>query len=699
MKSRIKKVFGKILNAIKKLMMKAREAFNRRFPAKPPKYFDASLHEMALVRNMAIYAFLINLFIECFARITTGPFEGILFVVRHPIIFLCNVIIIFATMTVALLFKRRRFSVMIMSLIWIILGIVNGVILLKRMTPFTLYDLQNLGDGATLMKTYFASWQITLASAVLIIGILLLILFFVRSVKWKNIQYKKTISVIAASAVFAIGSTVGLVKIGVLSTFFGNLNYAYNDYGFAYCFINTSLNKGIKKPDDYSEAKITEILKENTEKGTDTVRDTVNDSTKYPNIIILQMESFTTADSYKNISVDKDPTPVFNKLKKEYSSGRFEVPACGAGTSNTEFEVLTGISAKFFGPGEYPYKGKLRKRTLESMAYITKNHGYSTSALHNHRALFYNRNEVYANLGFDSFTSVEYMNEVEKTPKNWCKDSVMIKDIMEIMKKSKERDFMHIISVQGHGKYPDEQVYKHPYATVTADNESTKWKYEYYFQQMYEMDKFIGKLIKEINKADEPTIMIIYGDHIPALDVKESNYENGDLYQTDYVIWDNIGLDKHDEDITSYEAGAILLDEAGLGHEGVIFDYQQTTGNKGKNYKSNLEALSYDILYGDSYAFGGINPYKRINMTMGHKKIKINDVIKIVEKYYITGENFTECSKVSLDGELLSTSYLTPELLSLNDKVSKEDVPKLQVSQIDNKDNTILSTINSLEEL
>ena len=258
---------------------------------------------------------------------------------------------------------------------------------------------------------------------------------------------------------------------------------------------------------------------------------------------------------------------------------------------------------------------------------------------------------------------------------------------------------MHIISVQGHGKYPDEQVYKHPYATVTADNESTKWKYEYYFQQMYEMDKFIGKLIKEINKADEPTIMIIYGDHIPALDVKESNYENGDLYQTDYVIWDNIGLDKHDEDITSYEAGAILLDEAGLGHEGVIFDYQQTTGNKGKNYKRNLEALSYDILYGDSYAFGGINPYKRINMTMGHKKIKIKDVIKIGEKYYITGENFTECSKVSLDGELLSTSYLTPELLSLNDKVSKEDVPKLQVSQIDNKDNTILSTINSLEEL
>ena len=699
MRDKIKKNITCVITFIKGLLLRARDAFNRKFPRKPPKYFDASLHETLLIRNMLIYAFLINLFIESFARVTTGPLEGIMLVFRHPVIFFCNVIIIFATMTVSLLFKRRRFSLLIISMIWIILGIINGVILLKRMTPFTLYDLQNLGDGATLLKTYFSNWQITLASAAIIIGVLLIILFFVRSAKWKNISYKKSLTAIGLSAVFAIGSTIGLVKLGVLSTFFGNLNYAYNDYGFCYCFINTSLNKGISMPDDYSESKILNILENNTTKGTDTLPKETDDSRKHPNIIILQMESFTTADSYKNVSVDKDPTPVFNKLKKEYTSGRFEVPACGAGTSNTEFEVLTGISAKFFGPGEYPYKGKLRNQTLESMAYIAKNHGYKTSALHNHRALFYNRNEVYANLGFDSFTSVEYMNEVEKTPKNWCKDKVMIKDIMEIMKKSDERDFMHIVSVQGHGKYPDEQVFKHPYTTVTADNESTKWKYEYYFNEMYEMDKFIGNLIDEINDADEPTIMIIYGDHIPALDVKESNYENGDLYQTDYVIWDNIGLAKEDGDITSYMAGAILLEKAGLAGDGVIFDYQQTTGNKGKKYLENLKALSYDMIYGDNYVFGGINPYKRVNMTMGHKKIRIKDVIKIGEKYYITGKNFTECSRITLDGELLSTSYLTPELLSLNEKVSKEDVPKLKVSQIDNKDNTILSTINSLEEL
>lgn len=699
MKAKIIGLFKFIWSKIKGLAIKIRNAFNRRFPRKDPKLFDADLHETTFIRNLAINALLLNLFIEVFARITTSPIAGFIFVFKHPVIFAYNALIIFATLCLSLLFKRRKFAMTILNIFWTVLGVANGVILLKRMTPFTLYDLQNLGDGATLIKTYFAKWQITLATALIVAGVLLIALAFVRSVKWKNINYKKSITVICAAVFVAIASTYGLIEAKVLSTFFGNLNYAYRDYGFCYCFINTSLNKGIKRPDNYSNQLITGILEKHTKRGTDTELKKTNDSKDHPNIIVLQMESFTTADSYKNISVDKDPTPIFNKLKKEYSSGSFKVPACGAGTSNTEFEVLTGISAKFFGPGEYPYKGKLRKKTLENMAYVTKSHGYLNSALHNHRALFYNRNEVYANLGFDSFTSVEYMNEIEKTPKNWCKDKVLISDVMEIMKSSKSSDFMHIVSVQGHGKYPEEQVFKNPYTTVTADNESTKWKYEYYFNEMHEMDTFIGNLIKEINKADEPTIMIIYGDHIPALDVKEENYENGDLYQTDYVIWDNIGLEKQDMDITSYQAGAILLEKAGLAHEGVIFDYQQTTDKDSKGYLRNLKALSYDILYGDYYAFGGINPYKRTNMTMGHKKIKIEDVVKIGTKYYIRGQNFTESSKVSLNGKVLKTVYLTPELLGLSEEVKKEDVPKLQVSQIDSKDNTILSTINSLEEL
>lgn len=160
-----------------------------------------------------------------------------------------------------------------------------------------------------------------------------------------------------------------------------------------------------------------------------------------------------------------------------------------------------------------------------------------------------------------------------------------------------------------------------------------------------------------------------------------------------------MGLSEEDEDISAYEAGAILLERAGLAHEGVIFDYQQTTDKSSEDYLTNLKALSYDILYGNYYAFGGVNPYKRINMTMGHSQIKITDIVKIGDNYYIKGENFTEHSSVSLDGKLLDTVYLSPTLLGLTEKVDVDDISKLQVSQIDTKDDSILTTINSLEEL
>ena len=675
------------------------KAFYRIFPRRESKYYDAELHEGRYVGLMALNALAIYIYIEEFARLTTGPAEGLRWIFTNPVTALFNAFIIFATLTIALLFKRRRFVLFMVSLVWLGLGTANGVILMNRMTPFTLYDFTNFADGLTIATTYFSKLQIILFIIALVLGVAAIVMVFIRSEKWKNINYKKSIATVLIAAAAAMGSTVALERAGVVSTFFGNLNYAYRDYGMPYCFIMTSANAGISRPRGYSEEMMASILEEKTKRGTDTVLESKDDSTEHPNIIVLQMESFTVAQDYANISVDRDPTPVFNKLSKEYSSGTFMVPACGAGTANTEFEVLTGISAKFFGPGEYPYKGKLRKKTLENMAYVTKSHGYETSALHDHRALFYNRNEVYANMGFDTFTSVEYMNNVTFTPTNWCKDTVLTDQIMEIMKDSEARDFLHVISVEGHGAYPTERVFKNPYTTVTCDDEELKWKYEYYLNECHEMDTFIGDLIDAINEADEPTVMIIYGDHIPALDVKEENYKLDSLYETRYVIWDNIGLEKEDRNIASYQSGAILLDDAGLSHEGILFDYQQTVSEDDPSYLDDMEAIAYDMLYGKNYVFGGNSPYQPSDMKMGHKDISIKEIKKIGDRYYIRGSNFTERSIISLNGKQLSTVYLSPTLLALNEAVDPDDIEKLEVSQVDKSEEEILTTVGANEEL
>lgn len=698
-KNFIKKVAQVLQDKSQKLLAFLKLKFLKIFPHRETKYFDADKHEIKYIGLMLAASVLVNLFIESFARITNHPLDGLMYMILHPLVFAYNTLIIFSTMTLALLFKRRRFAWIMISLLWLILGIVNGMILLKRMTPFTLYDIQNLEDGATLLTTYFQTWQIIIGILAIVILLAILCLIFVRSKKWSNIKYKKSLTAIVLSFALTIISSFALINFNVISTYFGNLNYAYRDNGFPYCFIVTSFSAGIQKPSGYSQDLVSSIIKENTSQA-DIVKPNqeINDS-EHPNILVLQMESFTTADDYKNLTVDKDPTPVFNSLYENYSSGWFAVPACGAGTANTEFEVLTGISARFFGPGEYPYKGKLRKQTLESLAYICKGHGYTTSALHNHRGLFYNRNEVYANMGFDSFTSVEYMNNIIKTPTGWCKDRIMIDNIIQIMKQSENRDFMHIVSVEGHGSYPTEQVFTDPYTQVTMDDETSKWKYEYYLNECHEMDSFIGALLEEIDALEEPTIVLIYGDHIPALDIKEENYKGPDLYHTKYIMWDNFGLKNVHQDINAYEIGSILLESAGYEGEGVIFNYEQNTSHNSQNYLTALETLSYDILYGNYFAFGGENPYQRVNMSMGFSPIQIKDIIKIGDNYYIRGNNFTEHSSISHKGKLLKTIYLSSTLLALRDDIDPEQVQELEISQIDTKDNTILSTIGALEEL
>ena len=56
----------------------------------------------------------------------------------------------------------------------------------------------------------------------------------------------------------------------------------------------------------------------------------------------------------KDLELSKDAIPNFHKLQKSFSNGFLTVPTVGAGTVNTEFEMLTGMSQRDFGTSEYP---------------------------------------------------------------------------------------------------------------------------------------------------------------------------------------------------------------------------------------------------------------------------------------------------------------------------------------------------------
>lgn len=642
----------------------------------------------------AVWALLLNLLIETLGRFpTAGICGGLTFMVHSPLVFLYNALILYATLVLASLSKRRVFFFTIISLFWLGIGIINGVILTQRMTPFTVKDLSNLNDGLTIVTNYLSKYEIIGAIAAGLIAVGLLVLLFIKGPQKRDgVKRKRNLVAVLLVIAFTFLSSSFVIRAGIVQTFFGNLAYAYRDYGVVYCFVNTWLNTGISKPDGYSKEEILSIF-DKKELGDDNAMllTQKDEDEEHPNILFLQLESFIDPMTIQSITLSQDPCPNFRRLMQTYSSGELTVPACGAGTANVEFEVLTGLSVKFFGPGEYPYKAVLKEKTGESLAYDLDSLGYTSHAIHNHRAVFYNRNSVFANMGFDTFTSMEYMKNVEKTPKNWAKDDVLTECITDALDSTDGRDMIYTISVQGHGKYPTEQVIRDPRIEVTAaPSEELKWKYEYYVNQIYEMDQFVKALTDTLAKREEPTVLVMYGDHIPALDMTEDDLESGNLYGTQYLIWNNMGLKKDDENLHAYQLAAHVMEMLDM-QVGTIFTYQQNHKNS-ETYLADLKALGYDMLYGKYYIYGGTNPFKPTNLKMGVNDITIDEIVKIGDKYYIKGRNFTQYSKVTLDGKELKTIYLGENVLGLLEDVDPDDADKMKVSQIENKSGEILST-------
>ncbi len=310
----------------------------------------------------------------------------------------------------------------------------------------------------------------------------------------------------------------------------------------------------------------------------------------------------------------------------EYSSGYYKVPSVGAGTANTEFESITGMSMRYFGPGEYPYKGILKETTCESAAYVLKNLGYRTHAIHNNEANFYGRRKVFSNLGFDTFTSEEYMAEQDDTtPTDWMRDRNLIKYIMQALDETDDPDYIYTISVQGHGDYPEEPMIENPKIKVSgASSQAENYKWEYFANQMYEMDQFVKNLTDVLSEYEEDVVLVMYGDHLPTMGLKVTDVENKYLFQTQYVIWDNMGLEEKDKNLAAYQMAAEVMNQVGI-HEGNVFRFHQARANT-KNYQVDLESLQYDILYGDKYIYDGENPFERVKIKLGIKDAELHSI-------------------------------------------------------------------------
>lgn len=632
-----------------------------------------------MINNYLISVLLI-LVIEVLARHSLT--DGIRFVWDHPFLTLLSAAILTAFYALALLVPKRNFVWLCITVVIVGLAVTNSILLCFRITPLAATDIALLTSVFEIMGIYLTVWQIIL--------LVLLVLVVIAGLIYLGIRMKKQVYhplLAVCNAVISILAVVLMIHIGDargwLQTEFANLPDAYADNGFVYCFTRSLFDRGISKPDTYDEDTVDNILE-------DMKKQKTNEVEEKPNIIFIQLESFMDLKRMQGVTYSEEPTPVYSSLRKTCPGGFLKVPSVGAGTANTEFEILTGMTLDYFGAGEYPYKTVLQDETCESMAYNLRELGYRTGVLHNNTGSFYSRNKVFANLGFDYFVSSEYMENLSYNPIGWAKDKVLTGQIQHILKATSEPDLIYTITVQDHGKYPTELL-ENPHIKVSGfapEDEERQNAFTYYVNQCHETDAFLASLIATLNAFEEPVVLVLYGDHLPNLDITEEELASGNLFQTEYVIWSNkkmledYELSKKNENLYAYQLSAHVLKLFGM-NNGLLTKFHQMYHNY-DNYKSNLKILQYDMLYGKKEVYDGLSPYEPTDLQMGFDPIRITDVSSVGGSVYVMGKNFTESSFVFIDGKKQDTVFLNENTLMVSDKELEggEEVYVAQLTEV-----------------
>lgn len=618
------------------------------------------------------------------------------FVGGHTGAFLFNAFIVFASLSLVYLFRRRAFFRIIISGFWIILGIINGCILSNRVTPFGFTDLKCINDLFAMNNTnYFTAEEAT----IVVIGLGLFALFcavlFIKGPRYQGRIHKIVVLASIVSVMF-IGlpvTTSAAQNANVVASYFSNIAQGYENYGFIYGFSSSVVDRGMSKPDDYTEEHVAEI----TDKAESTKQETTVTKDDAPNIICVLLESFCDPNEIKFLHYNDDPIPTFHKLEENYSTGYLTVPVVGAGTANSEFEVLTGMSMQYFGTGEYPYKTILKKTDCESTAADLASIGYGTHAVHNNGGNFYSRVNAFSMMGFDTFTSKELMNIQTYTPNgSWATDDILVDETIKTLDSTPNQpDFTYTITVGTHGDYPKEQVIENPkYTANGAFDEETRNQWTYYINQLNEVDTFMADLIDKVSKRDENTVIVFFGDHLPTMGLQDSDMRSGDIYKTKYVTWNNMGLEKQDADLYAYQLMASITNSVGI-HEGTILNYHQTQMNS-SDYLDGLENLQYDILYGDRYCYNGEDKYPATDIVMGIDPVTVDSATNSIgdSEVIIRGSNFTKWSKVFVNGSKVNTIFSGPNCLIISkDAISDGDT--LQVNQM-GSNNTVFRSSNTL---
>lgn len=424
-----------------------------------------------------------------------------------------------------------------------------------------------------------------------------------------------------------------LKEAGVTNiTFDQNRNYKTN--GFFVTFLLNMQSAIVLPPKGYSEKTINEIVD-----GLEEYPPIDSKSKDKPNIIIIMSESFWDPTSIETLKFGTDPMPTV----RQYQNGNILSPTFGGGTSNVEFEALTGFSNMFLPPGSVPYQQYIQ-HDLPSLPRTLAATGYKTAAVHPYPKWFWNREQVYKHIGFGEFKDIDgFKDPLYKGP--FVSDEQVTKTIIEQTEQTEEPLFTYAITMQNHTGYNEDKYPEYTVETQTPPEIAPVFNpiLRSYTQGISDADAAFKQLIEYYETSEEPTLVVFFGDHLPAIGQDyeffkqagyvprgqgESNWELEnfkDMHTTPLAIWNNYGAEVPEiGTISPSFLAPTVLNLAGIEkplYYSILENFKElmpgytsdlkidaqdklykVTPDDIETVKQDYQLIQYDLLFGEQYS-------------------------------------------------------------------------------------------------
>lgn len=452
------------------------------------------------------------------------------------------------------------------AVLTLLAGVTNFYVLQFKGAEFLLTDISAFSTAMSVAGNYEFTLPPVLFTVLMLYGCVILVQLAVDG-RFAAV-YKRP--GIIKRAVCLVAAVVPILLVGLniqnISFNYFTLSSNFSKYGWWYSNVCILKNSSMKRPADYSDKTVEKILSE--------VEAPEKQAVTPKNLIVIMNEAWSDLSVIGELETNQDYMPFIRSLDENTVKGNVHVSTIGGGTCKTEYEFLTGNSLRFMPAGSIPYSQQGKVSEEAGLADILKAQGYRTVAMHPYGPTNWNRDNVYPAMGFDEFLSIDDYEDSEYI-RNYVSDKSDYDKIIEYYEQHQGEDlFVFNVTMQNHGGYDiNNGKIDTPITVENIDCDEA----DVYLSLMEETDRAFEYLLSYFSQVEEPTMIVMFGDHLPALPKsfyealygkEESQWTDLDQtarFITPYVIWTNYASDFEEiPDLGINYLSSVVLEYAGV---------------------------------------------------------------------------------------------------------------------------------------